>query len=124
MSEVAVNDTASATEASEKLTWGARADMRRQAALKLVKAGSRDALAMVLVTYLPGVLRLNLSAAEYRQNLDAVVAEAVDGAKRWEKVFRLDRAVRRIHRTEEQIADGTYRPPRKRRKARKRKVSK
>lgn len=124
MSDADVNDAGTVAETPEKLTWRDMADARKQAVDRLLKAGSREALANVLAAYLPEMLNTHLAAADYRQQFDDAVTLAVDEVKQWEEICSGTRRAVRITKVIAAIDAGTYRPPRKRRKARKRKVSK
>lgn len=124
MSDAAMNDASTVAEAHAKLTWRDMTDARKQAVDRLLKAGGREALANVLAAYLPEMLNTHLAAADYRQQFDAAVTQAVDEVKKWEEICSGTRRTVRVSKLIAAIEDGTYRAPRKRRKARKRKVSK
>lgn len=125
MSDAATNDE---TSSAELVTPAEVQRICADAAKRMAKAGSRDALAMTLAYAVAcSGFMIYLPVDEFRRRVAAALEKALCDVGEWEDLERMARRTARIRAITAAIDAGTYRAPRKRRMARKtpkRKVSK
>ncbi len=122
----AVVDTGTIVDegAGERVSSAELQKICKEAGERLTKAGSREAIALSFAYSL--VLSPFIyphPAPEFRRRAEEAIEKAVYQVREWETHMRFVRRSERLGAILRAVEAGTYKAPRKRRKARKRKVA-
>lgn len=122
MSDPAV-EVASAEAERKRVTADQLWQTGKAAAARLQKAGSKEALAFVLAQRIIYSSGLYLPPDEFGAVAELAIAKEVGAVKAWEKDCKAARSGERALKMLAEIESGTWQPPRKRRRAKKRRAS-